>query len=80
MVLKVAPGTSKDFVQKQKTNLEFQRIFDNPLAKYLFSKKLLEGIGYISSYLTKSEKHSILGLQNNFFKKKTLWHLFMDGI
>ena len=54
MVLKVAPGTSKDFVQKRKTNLEFQGIFDNPLAKYLFSKKFLEGIGYIFSYLTKS--------------------------
>ena len=45
----------REFVQKQKTNLEFQKIFDNPLAKYLFSKEFLQGIDYIFSYLLKSE-------------------------
>ena len=53
-ILKVIPSTFRDFVQKQKPNLEFQTIFDNPLAKYLFSKEFLEGIEYISSYLRKS--------------------------
>ena len=50
--LKVVPGTFRDVAQKQKTNLDFQRIFDNPPGKYLFFKEFLEGIGYISSYLT----------------------------
>ena len=54
-MLKVVPGTSRDFVQKQKTNLALQRIFDNPLAKYFFCKEFLEGIDYISSYSPKSE-------------------------
>ena len=52
--LKAVVVTFRDFVQKKK-KLEFQRIFDNSLAKYLFSKEFIEGIGYISSYLPKSE-------------------------
>ena len=54
-ILKVVRVTFREFVQKQKTNLEFQRIFENPLAKYFFSKEFLQGIDYISSYLLKSE-------------------------
>ena len=50
--LKAVVVTFRDFVKKK---LEFQRIFDNSLAKYLFSKEFIEGIGYISSYLSKSE-------------------------
>ena len=46
--------------QKQKNNninkkLDFQKIFDKPLANYLISKEFFECIGYISSYLPKSE-------------------------
>ena len=41
--------------KKKKKKLEFQTIFDNSLAKYLFSKEFTEGIDYISSYLPKSE-------------------------
>ena len=52
--LKAVVVTFRDFVQKKK-KLEFQRIFDNSLAKYLFSKVFTEGIDYISSYLPKSE-------------------------
>ena len=38
-ILKVVPGTFRDSIQKQqKKNFEFQRIFDNPLAKYLFQR------------------------------------------
>ena len=54
-ILKVVSGTFRDFAQKQKTNLEFQRIFDNT-EKYLSSKDFLEGIDYIFSYFLKSEK------------------------
>ena len=54
-VLKAVTGTFRNFVQKQKTNLEFQRIFDNPLGKYLIYKEFLEGNDYISIYLQKSE-------------------------
>ena len=54
-ILKAVPETFRDFVQKQKINLEYQRIFDNPLANYLLSKEFHEGIDYISSYLPKSE-------------------------
>ena len=54
-MLKVVRVTFREFVQKQKTNIEFQRIFENPLAKYFFSKEFLQGIDYISSYLLKSE-------------------------
>ena len=54
-MLKVVSGSFRYFFQKQKANLEFQRIFDNPLAKYLFFKEFLEGIDYISSYSPKSE-------------------------
>ena len=54
-ILKVVRITFRDFVQKQKVNLEFQRIFDNPLAKYIFSKEFLKGAYYISSYIPKSE-------------------------
>ena len=54
-ILKVVSGTFRDFVQKQKTNLEFQRIFDNA-EKYLSSKEFLGGIDYIFIYLPKSEK------------------------
>ena len=50
--LKAVVVTFRDFVKKK---LEFQRIFDNSLAKYLFSKVFTEGIDYISSYLPKSE-------------------------
>ena len=53
--LKAVVVTFRDFVQKKKKKLEFQRIFDNSLAKYLFSKVFTEGIDYISSYLPKSE-------------------------
>ena len=52
-ILKVALYT---FFQKQKLNLDFQRIFDNPLAKYLISNEFQERINYISSYLPKSEQ------------------------
>ena len=52
--LKAVVVTFRDFVQKKK-KLEFQRIFDNSLPKYLFSKVFTEGIDYISSYLPKSE-------------------------
>ena len=41
---------------KLKTNLDFQRIFDIPLAEYLIPKKFLECIGYISNYLLNSEQ------------------------
>ena len=34
--------------------LNFQRIFDNPLSKFL-SREFLEWIGYVSSYLPKLE-------------------------
>ena len=44
------------FFQKQKLNLDFQRIFDNPLAKYLISNEFQERINYISSYLPESEQ------------------------
>ena len=37
-ILKVVPGTFRDSIQKQEKNFEFQRIFDNPLAKYLFQR------------------------------------------
>ena len=40
---------------KKQIYLDFQKIFDNPLAKYLISKEFLECIGYISSYLQQSE-------------------------
>ena len=53
--LKAVVVTFRDFVQKKKKKLEFHRIFDNSLAKYLFSKGFTEGIDYISSYLPKSE-------------------------
>ena len=55
MFLKVVTGTFRDFVRRQKANLEFQRIFDNPLSKYLFFKEFLEGIDYFFSDLPKSE-------------------------
>ena len=42
--------------KNKKANLNFHRIFDNPLAKYLISIEFLECIDYISSYLQKSEK------------------------
>ena len=72
--------TFRDFVQNQKPNLEFQRIFDNRLAKYFFSKEFRKCIYYISSYLYQSQtKYSRLVLQKIFFKNKTLWPLFMDG-
>ena len=55
-ILKAVLVTFRDFVQKKKKKkLEFQTIFDNSLAKYLFSKEFTEGIDYISSYLPKSE-------------------------
>ena len=54
-ILRVVPGTFWDWVEKLKTNLDFQRIFDIALAKYLISKEFLERIGYISTYLLKSE-------------------------
>ena len=54
--LKAVVVTFRDFVQKKKKKkLEFHRIFDNSLAKYLFAKGFTEGIDYISSYLPKSE-------------------------
>ena len=40
---------------KKQIYLDFQKIFDNPLAKYLISKEFLECIGYISSYLQQSK-------------------------
>ena len=54
-ILKVVSGPFWDWVEKLKTSLYFQRIFDNPLAQYLISKELLEWIGYISTCLLKSE-------------------------
>ena len=55
-ILKAVLVTFRNFVQKKKKKkLEFQTIFDNSLAKYLFSKEFTEGIDYISSYLPKSE-------------------------
>ena len=39
---------------KKQIYLDFQKIFDNPLAKYLISKEF-ECIGYISSFLQQSE-------------------------
>ena len=45
--------------KKQKTNkqkkLDFEKIFDKSLAKYLICKEFLQCIGYIFSYLLKSE-------------------------
>ena len=57
-VLKAVPGTFWDWFQKLKPNLDFQRIFDIPLAQCIVSKEFLECIGYISNYLPKSEKSS----------------------
>ena len=54
-ILKVVPGTFWDWDEKPSPNLDFQIIFDIPLAKYLIGNKLLECIGYISTYLLKSE-------------------------
>ena len=53
-ILKAAPGTFWDWVQKLKTNLDFQRILDVALAQYLISQEFPECIGYISNYLPKS--------------------------
>ena len=49
-VLKAVPDTFWEWVQKQKTNLDFQRIFDNSI-----SKEFVKCIGYVFSYLSKSE-------------------------
>ena len=54
-ILIVVPGTFWDWVEKLKTNLDFQKIFDILLAQYLISKEFLEYIGYIFNYLLKSE-------------------------
>ena len=54
-ILKVVPGTLWDWIEKLKTNLDFQKIFDIFLAQYLISKEFLELISYISTYLLKSE-------------------------
>ena len=66
------------WVQKPK-KMDFQRISDNPLAKYLIFNEFHECTKHISSYLSQS-KHSRLVLQTTFFKKITLWCLFMDGV
>ena len=68
-ILKVVSGPFWDWVEKLKTSLYFQRIFDNPLAQYLISKELLEWIGYISTSLLKSV------IQNSTSKK--LYGLFL---
>ena len=52
-ILNAVPGIFRDFVQKNKFRVSED--FDNPLAKYIFSKEFLEGIDFISSYSTKSE-------------------------
>ena len=54
-ILKMVREAFWDWLEKLKTNLDFQRIFDIALAKYLISKEFLERIGYISTYLLKSE-------------------------
>ena len=50
-ILKAAPGKK----QKQKKKIDFEKIFDKPIEEYLISKEFLEFIGYICSYLPKSE-------------------------
>ena len=55
-ILKTIPGTFWYWVQELKTNLDFQMIFDIPLAEYLISKEFLECIDYISNYLLNSEQ------------------------
>ena len=47
----MAPNTFWDWVQKQESNLDYQRIFDNPRGKYLISKEFHECNNYISSYI-----------------------------
>ena len=54
VILKAVPGTFWDWVQKLKTNLDFQ-MFDIPLAQFLISKEFLECNGCLSNYLPKSE-------------------------
>ena len=56
-----------------KTKKQFQRIFDNPPAKYLSSKEFLEGIDYISSYLPKSEEVQQISASK---ERKTLYGPF----
>ena len=67
-ILKAVLVTFRDFAEKQKTILKFQKTFDNPLAKYLFYKEFLEGIDYILSYLPKSKSTQWISAS-----KKTFW-------
>ena len=83
-ILKMVPGTFWDWAQKTKTNLDFQRIFDNLVAKYLICKEFHECINYIFGYfpkkLEKVQKISTL----NFFKETLYgpfhgWSLLSQG-
>ena len=51
-ILKAVPGKKQT---KKIINLDFEKIFDESLAKYLISKEFLQCIGCFSSYLLKSE-------------------------
>ena len=68
-VLNLAPGTFWDWVQKQKTNLDFQRIFDNLLANISFPTTFMNALIIFLAIYQSQSKHSRLVLQNIFFKK-----------
>ena len=48
-------GNFWDWNKSQIANSDFPRIFDKPFEKYLISK-IIKYIGFISSYLSKSEQ------------------------
>ena len=76
-ILKVVSGTFRDFVQKQKTNLEFQRIFDNT-ENISLPKSFLKALTIFLAIYQSQRKHSRLVLQKTLKKKLCL--LFMDGV
>ena len=68
-ILKVVSGTFRDFVQKQKTNLEFQE-FLIMLKNITLPKSFLEALTIFLSIYQSQRKHSRLVLQKTLKKNK----------
>ena len=56
--------------KKQKSNLDFQRIFDNPLANIAFPKSFISARTIFPAIFQSYSKHNSSGLPKKFFLKK----------
>ena len=75
-ILNVVPGTFWDWIQQQKTNLGFQKIFDKPLANHLISKSFLNAMAIFLAIYQSHSKYSRLVLQKKSFEPE--WYTWLS--